>query len=135
MMARCRYQEHDPRHQMACLAIVLIVFGAIAFAVALFTRPARGEEPHRKSVVLCFTQPNCPQCVVQKPNWDAFKRANPGVSLIPADTTKFPAATRKWKVTTTPTTIIVKADDNGESIEHRRFVGVVSPQAIRGALP
>lgn len=129
-MSRCRYPDHHER-RVIWLVLLALAIGAGLFVVAA----VRGQEPAREVVVLCFTQNACPQCVVQKPNWASFKRANPSVKVVNVDTNEHPGATRQWKVETTPTTIIALADSSGDSIERRRFVGVTSSQAIKGALP
>lgn len=128
-MARCRYEKPELRVIAIVLAVAAVVFGGLIVAMC------KGQEPSREVVVLCFSQPNCPTCVVQKPNWVAFKRQNPGVRIEDVDTSRQPNATRMWKVETTPTTIVIQADSGGDSIERKRFVGVASPQIIRGALP
>jgi thioredoxin-like negative regulator of GroEL len=128
MMARCRYDKSERRVIAIVLAVAAMVGGALAVAMC------RGQEP-RQTVVLYFTQPNCGVCVQQKPNWEAFKRQNQQVHIEEVDTSRQPNTTRTWKVATTPTTLVISSDESGQSIERARFRGVVSPQAIRGALP
>lgn len=119
-MARCRYEKPELRVIAIVLAVAAVVFGGLIVAMC------KGQEPSREVIVLCFSQPNCPTCVVQKPNWVAFKKAHPTFPVVDIDTSKQPNATRMWNVKTTPTTIFIRADKDGNSIEMSRRPGVVS---------
>ena len=111
--------------------VITITVVAAVIAFWFFTCAAlRADE----TVVLCFSGPACPFCAQQKPAWQAFKRANPGVKVVDVDTDQEPAATRRWGVKTIPTTIIVSADAAGQSIERQRLVGLTTAGKITAGL-